>query len=181
MRARDEDAGPDLPASRPSGLAIASTPDGTRLSWSPRTSETYVVAILSALLEATLIRGLLGRTGTDRLVLALLAVLVAVLVYWCVSELVNRISIVVSPRRLSIRQGPLPWHAPIELAARDLGRLPVVRQGRKRRDLWALAAVLTDGEERVLVPNLPSDAWARFLAHTLERAVRPAAPPPAAG
>ncbi len=73
---------------------------------------------------------------------------------------------------LSIRQGPVPWRGSIGLDAIEIRQLYSAPQGTGKNHLWQLCAMLLNGEEKVLLSNLPTASTARFLEHALERVLQ---------
>jgi hypothetical protein len=95
------------------------------------------------------------------------------LVWFCLATLFNSTRIRAGSGALTVHHGPLWWPGNRKLEASEVTQLFVVgRDGRRGNSTYEVCAVMRDGRKQVVLKGLESADEARFLEHSLERALR---------
>ncbi len=164
--------------SLPSGLRLERMPSGQiiTLSWRNMTSWALLpMGLIAAALPVLLFFKLLGMPWNDPIRLLTLAfgVMGVVFLYIVVRRLVNVTRLEVTPERITISHGPLPWRRATEVAAETIRRLEVrqFRSGYEGRvathyHLWA---VHEDGRETCLLERDTEAEQANFARAEIQQ------------
>jgi hypothetical protein len=146
------------------------------LSWRNMTSWALLpMGLIAAALPVLLFFKLLGMPWNDPIRLLTLAfgVMGVVFLYIVVRRLVNVTRLEVTPERITISHGPLPWRRATEVAAETIRRLEVrqFRSGYEGRvathyHLWA---VHEDGRETCLLERDTEAEQANFARAEIQQ------------
>ncbi len=166
------------PPALPAGLHLARNGSGlvVTISWRNMASWALLpMGLIAAALPVLLSFKLLGMPWNDpiRLLMLAFSVMGVVFLYIVVRRLVNMTRLEVTPERITISHGPLPWRRATEVAAETILRLEVrqLRSGYEGRvathyHLWA---VHEDGRETCLLERDTEAEQANFARAEIQQ------------
>jgi len=170
-----------LPGDRsalPDGLRVKRNPSGLVLTVSWRNMASWALlpmGLIAAALPVLLSFKMLDMPWNDpiRLLMLAFSVMGIAFLYIVIRRLVNVTRLEVTPQRITIRHGPLPWRRPSEVAARTIRQLEVrqFRTGYEGRvathyHLWA---VHEDGRETCLLERDTEAEQANFARAEIQQ------------
>ena len=162
----------------PDGLRVERKPSGlvVMVSWRNMASWALLpLGLIATGLPVLLSFKLLGMPWSDpiRLLMLAFSAMGIAFLYVVIRRLVNVTRLEVTPQRITIRHGPLPWRRPFEVAARTIRQLEVrqFRTGYEGRvathyHLWA---VHEDGRETCLLDRDTEAEQANFARAEIQQ------------
>lgn len=132
----------------------------------------FVVAFYSALISS-LVDGKFELMEVFAFVFPMLHALIGIgLTYLCLATLLNKTTIRVSRRELTISSGPIPCGKTIRVSTDDIRQLYCVKKEhhhkRSTSYSYELNALMRDGVSKTLIKNLTPYGHARFIEQQLE-------------
>ncbi len=163
---------------QPPGVTVEETEssDGSRLlvvrvAWFQAMGVVGLLASLVMALPAVV----LGLGGEDAGMALIAAVPAALLLYWSLATVLNRATITLTDRWLTVRSGPIPWphgfEAGIDRIERvELREIRAVRRGRTYVRGYDSVAIVNGLPQR-LAPGVTDRARHTFVVETLTAAI----------
>lgn len=168
----------EIPPALPAGLRLERKPSGLVITVSWRNMASWALlplGLIAAALPVLLSFKMLGMPWNDpiRLLMLVFGLIGIVFLYIVIRRLVNVTRLEVTPQRITIRHGPLPWRRPSEVAAETIRQLEVrqFRTGYEGRvathyHLWA---VHEDGRQTCLLERDTEADQANFARAEIQQ------------
>lgn len=162
----------------PPGMSLERSADGVTITRRWRNLFAYALtplALLTTGICLALFRATQEANFADPIRLIPLTIGLAglALAYFLLARFVNRTRVHVSPRRVEIEHGPLPWQPGLTLPADRITRIYVqaapVTYGSRRATFYHLWAEQTDGSRLRLLGSDVEQAQAEFFRREIDR------------
>lgn len=163
----------------PRGFKLDTTGDRLHITWRWWNASHLFIMLFAAFWDAFMVVwysiAILGQQWEMAAFGVLHAAVGIGLAYYAITGLVNHTRITLTPSRVAVAHGPLPWPGARTLERSDVEQLYVSRQETTNKGQvnvsYNLQVVLRGGEELAIVSGLQSADQARFLESRIETAL----------